>query len=204
VEQIDGVKVMHGRNDHEYKLPELPHFIVDGYSPETRTVYEYFGCHWHGHTWQHFRDLITLNGDMLAETFERTMSRLKQITRAGYLVKFQLECEFDDAGRPELLAHPIVHQSPLRTRDALYGGRTKILRLHYKARENETIQYVDVMSLYPYICTHFKFPVRHPVIHVGDGCRDIEACLHMHGLIKCSIVTPEKLYHPVLRFRCNK
>jgi len=25
----------------------------------------------------------------------------------------------------------------------------------------------------------------------------------MDGLIKCSIVPPEKLYHPVLPFRCN-
>jgi hypothetical protein len=61
--------------------------------------------------------------------------------------------------KPELLAHPIVQQSPLRTRDAVYGGRTEAMRLHYKARESEeTIQYVDVMSLYPYICRYFKFP----------------------------------------------
>jgi len=83
------------------------------------------------------------------------MARMEQIIRAGYLVKVQWECEFDDAGRPEVLAHP---QSPLRTRDALYGGRTLTMRLHYKARKNETTQYVDVMSLYPYICKYFKFP----------------------------------------------
>ena len=40
--------------------------------------------------------------------------------------------EFDDAGRPELLAHPLVHQGPLRTHDALYDGRTEAMRLHYK------------------------------------------------------------------------
>ena len=49
------------------------------------------------------------------------MSRLEQITRAGYQVKFKWECEFDDAGGPELPAHPIVQQSPLRNRDAFYG-----------------------------------------------------------------------------------
>jgi hypothetical protein len=31
------------------------------------------------------------------------------------------------------------------------------------------------MSLYPYICKYFKFPVGHPVIHVGDACKDKEA-----------------------------
>ena len=25
-------------------------FLVDGYEPETNTVYQYHGCHWHGHT----------------------------------------------------------------------------------------------------------------------------------------------------------
>jgi len=65
------------------------------------------------------------------------------------------------------------------------------------------LQYFDVTSLYPYICKNFKFPVRHPIIQVGDACKDIEACLRMDGLIKCSIVSPEKLYHPALPFRCN-
>jgi len=105
--------------------------------------------------------------------------------------------------KPELLTHPIVQQSPLRTRDALYGGRTEAMCLYRKARENETIQYVDVMSLYPYICKYIKFPIGHLVIHVGDACRDIEACSCMEGLIRCSIVPPDKLYHPVLPYRCK-
>ena len=77
------------------------------------------------------------------------------------------------------------------------------MRPHYKARENETIQYVDVMSLFPYISTYFKFPVGHTIIHVGDACKVIEQCLHKDGLIKCSIVRPEILYNHVLLFRCN-
>jgi len=86
------------------------------------------------------------------------MSRLGKITRAGYLVKFEWESEFDDARRPELLPHLIIQQSPLRNRDGLYGRRTEAMLLHYKAGENETIQYVDFMSLYPYICKYFMYP----------------------------------------------
>jgi len=77
------------------------------------------------------------------------------------------------------------------------------MRLHYKVRENESIQYVDVMSLYPYICNYFKFPVGHPTVHVGDECKNTETYLRMDGLIKCTIVPPQKLYHPVLPYRCN-
>ena len=28
------------------------------------------------------------------------------------------------------------------------------------------------MSLYPYICKNFNFPSGHPVIHVGEACKD--------------------------------
>ena len=44
----------------------------------------------------------------------------------------------------------------------------------------------------------------HPVIHVGDAYKDKEARLRADGLIKCSIVAPERLYHPVLLFRANE
>jgi len=40
MEQSDGVKIMHGRNGREYKVPELPRFSVDVYCSQTRTVYE--------------------------------------------------------------------------------------------------------------------------------------------------------------------
>jgi len=166
MEQLDGVKIKHARSGRECSLPELPRYSVDGYCSETRTIYEFLGCFWHGCVkCQTFRNISTMNGDTLAERHERTMSRLEQMTRVGYQVKVQWECEFDNAGivkqKPELLTHPIVRPTPLCTRDPLYGGRNEAMLLHYKARENETILYVDIMSLYPYICKYFKFPVGH-------------------------------------------
>ena len=107
--------------------------------------------------------------------------------------------------KPELLVHPIVKHAPLITRDALYGGRTEAMPLPYKIREGEeSVQYCDVMSLYPYICKYFKFPIGYSVIHVGVVCADKESCLKMDGLIKCTIVPPKDIYHPVLPFRHNK
>ena len=105
-----GVAIKHVRKGREYRLPELPHFSVDGYCAETNKVYEFFGCYFHGCTCQPIRDVITTNGDTLEAGYERTMARLEHITRAGYQVKVQRECLFDDAGTDtaELLAHPIV------------------------------------------------------------------------------------------------
>ena len=149
-----------------------------------------------------------MNEDTLAERYERTMSRTEQITRAGYQVKVQWECEFDASKiieqTPELLTHPIVLHSLRNTRGALYGGRTEAVCRHHKIDENETIQYCDVTGLYPYICKYYKFPIGRPIIHVGDMCKNIEACLQMEGLTYCTILPPKNLFHPVLPFRCNK
>jgi len=167
------------------------------------------GCFFHGCKCQPFRDLKTLGEDTLAERYEQTMLKIEQIANAGYTVNVMCKCQFDASKivemKPHLQAHPIVRNSPLYTRDALYGGRTEAMPVHYKIQEDaETIQYYDVMSLYPYICKYFKFPVGHPIIHVGDICKSIYTCPQMEGLIKCTVVPPTDLYHPVLPYRANK
>jgi len=209
MEQTEGCQIKHARNGRKYRSPELPHYSVDGYCAETRTVYEFLGYYYHGCTCQPFRDVKTIGGETLAERYEQTLSRIEQMKRAGYQVKSQWKCKFDETKiveqKPEMLVHPIVKHVPLTTRDALYGGRTEAMRLHYKIREGEeTVQYCDVISLYPYICKHFKFPIGHPIIHVGDACADKVSCLKMERLIKCTIVPPKDLYDPILPFRHNK
>ena len=94
----------------------------------------------------------TLGGETLSERYAQTLARIQQIESAGYNVKIQWECKFDEdrivEQNPELLVHPTVRHAPLITRDALYGGRTEAMRLHYKIREGiESVQFCDVMSL---------------------------------------------------------
>ena len=67
----------------------------------------------------------------------------------------------------KLLIYPIVRHALLKTGDALYGGRTEAMRLHYKIREDASVQYSDIMNLYPYNWKYIKFPIGHPGIHVG-------------------------------------
>jgi G:T-mismatch repair DNA endonuclease (very short patch repair protein) len=83
-EKEQGKRIMLGRNGKEHHLPELPDIRVDGFCEETRTVYEFNGCHWHGHTCMPFRDLpMACGGGTLAERYEQTMFRLERITKAG-------------------------------------------------------------------------------------------------------------------------
>jgi G:T-mismatch repair DNA endonuclease (very short patch repair protein) len=151
MEQTDGVVIKHARNGREYRLPELSQCNVVVYSTETNTVFWFVGSYWKGYAGHPFRDVINTNVNTLVVRYEQTMARLQLITRAGYKVKIQWECYFDDAGidSPELIAHPIVCYIPICTREAFYGGRTEAMRLHFKLREGETIQYVDVKRLYP-------------------------------------------------------
>jgi len=64
-EQTDGCTILHARNGREFRPPELPNLSVDGFSAETRTVYEFLGCFFHGHKSLPFRDVGTLGGDIL-------------------------------------------------------------------------------------------------------------------------------------------
>jgi len=154
-------------------LPELPQFSVDGYCAETRSLQD------HGVLLPRVQAVSAVSrpqdirGDTLAERYEQTMTRIEQITKAGYTVKVIWECEFDASKiverKPHSLTHPIVRHGPLNTSDGLYGDRTEAMILHYRIDEDaETIHYWDVMSLYPFICKYYKFPIGHPIIHVGD------------------------------------
>jgi len=59
MERTDRCHIRHARNGSEYRPPELPHYSVDGYCTETRTIYEFLGCYYHGCKCQPFRDVKT-------------------------------------------------------------------------------------------------------------------------------------------------
>jgi G:T-mismatch repair DNA endonuclease (very short patch repair protein) len=114
----DGCQILHGRNGREYRLPELPQMSVDGFCAETKTVYEFFGCYWHGNSCLPFRDVSTGARNILVERYEHTMARIEQITRARYQVEVQWECEFYDGiltSHPQLKTRPVVQHSHLNT-----------------------------------------------------------------------------------------
>ena len=98
------------------------------------------------------------------------MARIERITQAGYQVEVEWEYQFDNEIMPhhaELKTHPLVQHSPLNTLDALYGSGNEAMRLHCKVKQGESIQYVEVMSLYPFGCKYFKFPVGTPCTSCG-------------------------------------
>jgi len=101
MERTDGCRIQHARNSREFRPPEFPHYSVDGYCAETRTIYEFLGCY-HGCKCQPFRDVKTMaSGETLAERYEQTLVRIEQLS-AGYTVKVQWECEFEGVADDDL------------------------------------------------------------------------------------------------------
>jgi hypothetical protein len=95
-----GKRNIRGRNGKERQRPKVPGIRVDGLCEETRTVYEFNGCYWHGHTYMTFRETLTACwNNTLAETYENTMSRLERYTRAGYRARC---CGNADSNSPKL------------------------------------------------------------------------------------------------------
>lgn len=184
---------------------------VDGYCKETNQLYQYHGCYWHGHpcvTVDRNKPLHEDSEDTMELRYERTLETTERLRKLGYEVIEMWECDFrrmmKENKEIEALTqfHPLLAYIPLNPRDAFYGGRTENMKLYYKCKPGEKIKYVDVRSLYPYVCKYGKFPIGHPVVYVGDDCKQLDLN-QTDGLIKCKILPPENLSLPVLPFRAN-
>ncbi|XP_046434414.1 uncharacterized protein LOC124186619 [Neodiprion fabricii] len=137
---------------------------------------------------------------------------------------YHWECVFDrslrenEEMREYVATHPLIAgtatSEALNPRDAFYGGRTGNASRYYEVKTDATgnayeeIRYVDVCSLYPFICKNGRFPVGHPTVYVGEECKLLtrsSGCdiTRVEGLIKCRILPPRNLYHPVLPDECR-
>lgn len=72
-----------------------------------------------------------------------------------------------------------------------------VTKLHYKAKEDKTIQYYDFISIYPWTNKYCRYPVGHPTIITED----FQYVSNYFSLAKINVQTPTKLYHPVLPLR---
>ena len=179
--------------------------FVDGYNSETQTVYEFDGSLWHG-CQNCFKNRQQkhpkLGGRTPDEVLEETKERNKLIQHAGYNLKVMRECEWaalkkTDPDIQEFVEHLHIAQ-PLNPRDSFFGGRTNAIKLYHKAQPDEQIWYVDVTSLYPWVNKTREYPIGHPVFIDQPGHTNIS---QYFGFIKCKVLPPPHLYHPVLPHR---
>ena len=58
-------------------------YLVDGYDPETNTIYEYYGSYWHGNPEKYPSDSYNVQlGKTFGELYEATISREKKLSKS--------------------------------------------------------------------------------------------------------------------------
>ena len=205
-----GDRIRHGFNGGEHREAG---FLVDGYDPVHRVVYEFNGCYFHGcpKCFPHQRHSVTRyrSDRSLQECFEATLLKRRKLEAAGCIVKTMWECQWkkkkkdamEGSGLKRWLSSYNPGVTPLEPRDAFFGGRTNAVRLHYAAdREvDEKIYYQDVTSLYPWVNKYCCYPTGHPVVITQFA--DPSDLADFFGVMKLTILPPRSLYHPVLPIR---
>ena len=139
----------------------------------------------------------------MEELYVMTMKREKELRSLGYKVvtiwehQFHHQTETDEEMKDFVSRLDI--QERLDPRSSFFGGRTNAVKMHYKVKDGETIQYYDFTSLYPWTNKYCRYPVGHPKI-IPDNFGDIS---NYFGLAKVKILPPRGLYHPVLPYSSN-
>ncbi|XP_057658493.1 uncharacterized protein LOC130895287 [Diorhabda carinulata] len=208
-ERQRGIKIEHASRGREVVINGLK---LDGYCNTTREVFEFEGCYFHGcpKCIKYKRGTPTYEDPSLTyeQRYEATSAKNEKLRQLGYEVLVKWECDFrrEMSENSEISKytekHPLFSQTPLEPRDAFYGGRTDATKLYYSCKEGEKINYRDICSLYPYINKYGKYPIGHPEVYVGEACYALDLKT-TNGLIKCKVLPPTNLYHPVLPYKTN-
>ncbi|XP_063965780.1 uncharacterized protein LOC129254369 [Lytechinus pictus] len=200
VSHNEGIQIEHARNGGEHRIGN---YKVDGYDSATRTCYEFLGDIWHGcpRCYKRRDLLVPGSSTTVQEVYDQTMYRINALKKQGYRVITMWECDFAKLRREnktlQTFLEKLQFRDPLNPRHAFYGGRTNAVKLSHRIQGNERIKYVDVCSLYPWVCKYGKYPLGHPDIIT----KDFEDIQRYFGLVKCKVYPPRQLFHPVLPYR---
>ena len=179
-------------------------YYVDGFSKRTNTVYEFNGCEFHG--CPKCKDPEDFNHRRIQyeQLWRYTEAKKAELIALGYNYVSMSECEFDrskvfsDFKIERLDLDEVIKLDP---RDAFFGGRTNASKLYYKCtRKRERVKYCDFTSLYPYINAYGLYPC---YSHPEKITYDFDMTLNYEGFIKCKVLAPRNLYHPVLPAKIN-
>ena len=179
--QENNIFIQHAENHGEHTL-ELTredgttYFKkVDGYREYTdpnanqkvREVYEYYGCFYHScpHCYDS-NELHPLKCDIYdyegknkvyhGQVYATTRKIQEDILRSGYALREMWECKFQKEKKQKNLRMntDLAARVALNPRDSYHVGCTNAIKLYYKVKGNEKIEYVDVTSMYPFVMMH--------------------------------------------------
>lgn len=187
-------------------------YKIDGWAMvgDEEHVFEYNGCFFHAcsacqnSTTDDISVPIDINKTLRREF---TARKLKDLEDAGYIVHVMTDCQFKkicENDKNILKSLNSVEMMPLNLNHAFYGGNVDTTVTSYECNERESIQYIDYVSLYPSVLRNEQFPVGgYESIIVGDeDCAKVDRKTFF-GVIKCSVLPNNKLFHPILPMKLN-
>jgi hypothetical protein len=201
-----GHYIQHSANDGEVSIGVYKVDGADCNSP--LTLLEFQGCFFHGceSCYPDRSTINPVNGLKMSDLYEKTMLKTKALQALGYTVIEMWECDFrrkmKDNNELANFYRNYERYEPLNPREGFMGGRTNAIRLFAEATEGSQIRYVDYTSLYPWACKTRHFPIGHPVIF-KKGINEPDEDTDLEGLIKCKVLPPRRLFHPVLAYRAR-
>ena len=146
---------------------------VDGYARVgvERHVWEYMDCVERGCMKCTALDCHNARfGCSNREVYGKVLTRLRGLSKLGY--KLHIRWSHEDAdeavvstGMPQYDCMVAQRQ---RNDGGFYGGRVEVFKPLWKCQEGEKIQYIDVVSLYPWVCATQRMCTGVPQIFMGS------------------------------------
>lgn len=204
---IENRDIISAVNSREVRLTK--DIIVDGFYEDT--VYEFLGCYWHQCPIcfpLQYHNAPNSKSTHIRTRYDSFVLRSEKIQKMGFKFIYIWEHEFDqmikDNSEVERYLNTLDHIriEPLNPRDAFFGGRTGVCKLYHEVSRGEKILYYDVTSLYPFINKYSKYPIGVPRVLIGKSLEG-RSVFDINGIIKCVVLPPKRLYHPVLPLKMH-
>lgn len=188
-------------------------YKVDGYHEPSNTIFEFAGCFYHGcQVCTRPDSRFPLNNLTFRDLNAKFVNTIGYFKAQGFNVRVMWECEWkrmrqesETSSFLKEIYEFVPDGLPIDPQDALYGGRTGASSIVFPGRgeslKKDTVSGYDYVLLYPAINAQEQYPVGHPTVKMGNTERFEQASNYYFGLVKCVILPPQNLFHPVLPYR---
>ncbi|TKR73904.1 hypothetical protein L596_021151 [Steinernema carpocapsae] len=198
-------------------------FLADGFIPpldssSKGTVIEIDGCHLHG-CLKCFpvRQDIAINKKTHSMNHNLTMRKKMRLEKLGYKVVNHRTCDIlaeikedkkkaseQQSGLSKFFKDNEDMHAHIDLREAFFGGRTEVFQCLKTAVKGTRIKYLDVCSLYPYVCRSKSYMLGEPeIIRENFDYPDARQHVKYKGFVRCTVLPPTDVRPAVLPMRCN-
>lgn len=202
------VKQKENRNEEIIREYKVGKYYADGMiceNWEPKIAFEFYGCAFHGHN-------CGINFDR--KKAEKTKEKEDYYRRRNIQLIKIYQCEWEKYLRSNTTPQGLKNYYKRRyeyyqemtnnglylpIRKALHGGRTNNLKFCHIKGNNESIEYLDVVSEYPFVLRDRPFPIGHPKV-ISENFENIN---NYFGFITAKVLPPKRLYLPVLPMNIN-